>query len=108
MDATINNKDQVASLGVVIKDSNGNIVSAGIKQAHLKKDISFAEAEAIEWGLEVVRTANWSSLTMETDCKDAADILNNTKDSRTSISWVITKIQNKKKDFKEVKLRHIP
>lgn len=108
MDATINNKDQVASLGVVIKDSNGNIVSAGIKQAHLKKDISFAEAEAIGWGLEVVRTANLSSLTMETDCKDAADILNNTKDSRTSISWVITKIQDKKKDFKEVKLRHIP
>ena len=67
MDAAINNKEQVASLGIVIKDSNDNVVSVGIKQAHLKKDVSLAKAKAIEWGLEVVRTANLSSLTMEID-----------------------------------------
>lgn len=39
---------------------------------------------------------------MEIDCKGVLDLLNNTKGIRTSISWVITEIQDKKKkEFKK-------
>lgn len=38
-------------LRVVIRDSNGKVIAVGINQAHLRGNISFAEAEAIQWGL---------------------------------------------------------
>lgn len=42
------------------------------------------------------------------DCNEVVDLLNNSKSSRTGISWVISDIQEKQRDFKEVKFRHIP
>lgn len=50
----------------------------------------------------MARNANLSVLIMEIDCKGVLDLLNNTKGNRTSISWVITEIQDKKKkEFKK-------
>ncbi|XP_024039324.1 uncharacterized protein LOC127898872 [Citrus sinensis] len=56
----------------------------------------------------VAKELSLSALIMEADCKEVVDLLNNTKGSRTGISWVISDIQEKRRDFKEVKFRHIP
>ncbi|KAH9754587.1 putative reverse transcriptase/RNA-dependent DNA polymerase [Citrus sinensis] len=108
VDAGINNRDQVAGLGAVIKDPSGKIVAADTKQVPLREGVSFAEAEAMEWGLQVAKELSLSALIMETDCKEVVDLLNNTKGSRIGISWVISDIQEQRRDFKEVKFRHIP
>ncbi|KAH9668518.1 putative reverse transcriptase/RNA-dependent DNA polymerase [Citrus sinensis] len=108
VDAAINNRDQVAWLGAVIKDPSGKIVVAGTKQVPLREGVSFAEDEAMEWGLQVAKELSLSALIMEADCKEVVDLLNNTKGSRTGISWVISYIQEKRRDFKDVKFRHIP
>lgn len=34
----------------------------------LRKDVSYAEAEAIEWGLQVAKEVALSSLIIKTDC----------------------------------------
>ncbi|KAL9432342.1 hypothetical protein AB3S75_027379 [Citrus x aurantiifolia] len=108
VDAAINSRDQVSGLGAVIKDPSGKIVAAGTKQVPLREGVSFAEAEAMEWGLQVAKELSLSALIMESDCKEVVDLLNNTKGSRTGISWVISEIQEQRRDFKEVKFRHIP
>ena len=41
VDAVTNSKDQRVGLGVVLRDSNGRVVAAGIKQALYRKDVSF-------------------------------------------------------------------
>ncbi|KAH9696582.1 putative reverse transcriptase/RNA-dependent DNA polymerase [Citrus sinensis] len=108
VDAAINCRNQVLGLGAVIKDPSGKIVAAGIKQVPLREGVSFAEAEAMEWGLKVAKEFSLSAMIMEIDCKEVVDLLNNTKGSRTCISWVISDIQEQRRDFKEVKFRHIP
>ena len=43
-------KDRVG-LGVVVRNDNGDIVAAAIKLSSFNGEVSFAEAEAIEWGM---------------------------------------------------------
>ncbi|KAL9441400.1 hypothetical protein AB3S75_019980 [Citrus x aurantiifolia] len=90
VDAAVSTKDGLAGLGAVMKDSFGKVVAAGVKQVQLKKDASFAEAEAVELGLRVAKDAAAQSLIIEIDCLDVAELANNTKGSRTKIFWIIS------------------
>lgn len=67
VDAVINNKNQVTGLRAVIRNSDGLVRAAGIKQAQLREVVSFVEAEAIQWGLQVAKKVAISSLIVETD-----------------------------------------
>lgn len=107
VDAAINQKDQLTGLRAVIKDSRGKITAACIKQAQLKESVSFAEAEAIERGLPMAKSAALSCLIVETNCQQVADLMNNTTGSRKGIYWIIDEIQNQKRDFEVVKFRYI-
>ncbi|KAH9696063.1 putative reverse transcriptase/RNA-dependent DNA polymerase [Citrus sinensis] len=108
VDATTNSKDQKVGLGAVLRDSNGRVVAAGIKQASFRKDVSFAEAEAIQWGLQIAKEAAAASLIVETDCKDMAELLNNTKGSRSEIFWIISEIQTQKREFQRIHFNFVP
>ena len=48
VNAATNSKDQRVGLGVVLRDSNGRVVAAGIKQALYRNDVSFTEVDAIQ------------------------------------------------------------
>ncbi|KAH9723367.1 rnase h domain-containing protein [Citrus sinensis] len=85
IDVAVNNKDQKTCLGAVIRGADGKILAVGIKQAQLRESVSFTEAEAILWGLQVAKQAAICSLIVETDCKEVAELLNNTKGSRIKI-----------------------
>lgn len=69
-------------LRVVIRDSNGKVIAVGINQAHLRGNISFAEAEAIQWGLQVAK-AVLTLLNIEAGCLEVVELVTNTKGSRT-------------------------
>ena len=85
IDVAVNNKDQKTCLGAVIRGADGKILAVGITQAQLRESVSFTEAEAILWGLQVAKQAAICSLIVETDCKEVAELLNNTKGSRIKI-----------------------
>ena len=55
VDAAINSKNHNAGMWALIRDSNGKIVAAGVNQNHLKGLVGLAEAEAVQWGLQLAR-----------------------------------------------------
>lgn len=72
------------------KRLKSKIVVAGIKQTRLKETVSYAEAEAIEWGLKVARSAAPSSLLIGIDCLEVPELGNSTKGTKIGIWWIIT------------------
>lgn len=85
VDAAISSKDQMAGMGAIIRDSNSRVVAAGIKQAQHRRNVSFAEAEAVQCGMQVAREAGLTSLIIEIECLEVVELLNNTKGSRTEM-----------------------
>lgn len=65
-DAAISSKNQRVGLDALIKDSNGKVVAFGINQSSLNDTISFAEAEAVQWGFHLARASALTSLIIET------------------------------------------
>ena len=57
VDAAIDNQRQRVGFGVVVRNDNGDIVAATIKLSSFNGEVSFAEAEAIEWGMQVAGSA---------------------------------------------------
>ncbi|XP_024041999.1 uncharacterized protein LOC112099126 [Citrus clementina] len=108
VDAAIDNQRQRVGLGVVVRNDNGDIVAAAIKPSTFNGEVSFAEAEAIEWEMQVAGSAGITSVIFESDCQVAVDLANNRKGSKTEIFWVISEIKSRIKDFQEVKFQHTP
>lgn len=94
-------------MAAVITDSNGKLVAAGIKQSQLKENVSFVKAEAIEWGLQIAKEVALSSLIIEIDCKEVAELVNNIKCSKTAIYWIISESQHHKRDFQTVNVQFV-
>ena len=92
MDATINTKNQIAGVGAVIRDSNGKIIAADINQIDLKGPVSLAEAKVVQWGLQLAKEADLTSLIIKSDCLEVVQLVNNTKGSRTKFFWTILEI----------------
>ncbi|KAK9180484.1 hypothetical protein WN943_029693 [Citrus x changshan-huyou] len=108
VDVAINTKNQIAGVGAVIRDSNGKIIAAGINQIHLKGPVSLVEAETVQWGLQLAKEADLTSLIIKSDCLEVVQLVNNTKGSRTEIFWTILEIRNQLKGFQKVVVHHIP
>ena len=83
MDAATNIAKQVAGLRVVLRDFNASFIAAAVKTSKFYGDVIFAESEAVEWGLQVARTIDMSSIIVETDSQGVSNILNNKKSNRT-------------------------
>lgn len=67
VDVVVKAEQEIVGLGIVIKNSDGNVVVAGMKRSIYTGDVPFAEAEAALLGLEVVETNEYNSVIMETE-----------------------------------------
>lgn len=68
VDAATNVDAKTVGLGAVIGDDKGRVVAAAIKPSRLSWDVQFAEAEAVELGLQVAKEAQLTSIIIETNC----------------------------------------
>ena len=68
--------------------------------------ITFAEAEAMSWGLNIVKHVGLPDIIIESNSQDVIDFVNNRKSSKTEIQWMISEVQNKMKDFNTIKVGH--
>ena len=81
-------------MGVVAKDSTGKFIAAAVKTSQFRRDVTFAEAEAVEWGLQLAKTLEVSSIIVETDSQTVSNLLNSKAGSRTEVFWVISEVQD--------------
>lgn len=107
MDAAINEENQCAGLGAVIRDAGENFVAAAIKVTKFHGDVTHAGAEAMSWGLSIAKHAKLPNIIMESDSQETIDLVNSRKSSRTDIQWEISEVQSKMKEFNAVKVQHI-
>ncbi|KAH9656688.1 reverse transcriptase domain-containing protein [Citrus sinensis] len=80
--------------------------AAAIKVAKFHGDVSYAEAEAMEWGMLVAREANMKAVIMESDSQGVVNLVNNKQGSRSEIYWVVSEIQNLTESFERVSFKY--
>ena len=109
MDATTKLEDQIAGLGIVIRDSNGKFVAAGMQQSKFYGDVMYAEAEAeaARLGMEIAEQVNCLLLILEIDAQEIVSLALNKKGSRTNFFWIISEIQDKLKSLRTIKFQHV-
>lgn len=62
----------------MVRNSFGKMVAAGFYQSHFNGNVSFAEAEAVQWGTQLAREAAITSCIIESDCVEVVELVNNT------------------------------
>lgn len=107
LDVATKSQNKIADLGVVIRDSKGEFVAAAQKQESFFGDVLAAEVKVIQWGFEVVEAAGGRPLIIESDCKEAVDLVLGRKCSRAEVDWIIADIQESLKRMKGTKIQHI-
>lgn len=92
----------------MVRDSSGKMIAAAIKNTSFHGNVSFLEAQAVEWGLEVAKKVNLNNLIVETDCSEVADLVKNKLHNRTEIWWTISEIQKSSMDFQSCVVQYVP
>ncbi|KAH9649551.1 rnase h domain-containing protein [Citrus sinensis] len=85
VDAAINEEKRKAGLGVVIRDSNGEVIAAAVNRTPFYGNVAQAEAAAVNFGIQIAMEADLLPLTVETDCKEVFDFVFHKQSSRTEI-----------------------
>lgn len=99
VDATVDVENQMAGLGVVVRDSEGNYRAAAIKILKFSANVAMAEAAAMEWGLQVAEKASITSRIFKSNSLEVIDLINNKSSSLTEIRWMISEIQENLQNF---------
>ncbi|XP_024033533.1 uncharacterized protein LOC112095662 [Citrus clementina] len=108
VDAAVHAESQMAGLGAVIRNSQGQVVVAAVKSINFQGDVSIVEAKAVQWGLEVASKASFTNVIVETDCSMVANLANNKVSNKTEIWWTIAEIQSSRQDFQSIDFQHVP
>lgn len=101
-DAATNSEKNLAGLGAVIRDETGQVTAAAIKVSKFHGSVAYAEAEAMEWGLQVAKDAHVTDVILESDSQEVVSLVNNSQGSRSEIYWVVLEIQKLKESFDHV------
>ncbi|KAH9800798.1 RNase H domain-containing protein [Citrus sinensis] len=102
VNAATNSEKQIAGLGAVIRDEVGNVIVAAVKVSKFYGYVFIAEAEAIEWGLQLAGNACIESLIVESDAQEVIKLVNNSRGCRSEIFWTISEVQRVLKSFSSV------
>ncbi|KAH9762740.1 putative reverse transcriptase/RNA-dependent DNA polymerase [Citrus sinensis] len=108
VDVATNREKHTSGLGVVIRNAEGIVVAAAINCSKFCGDVAYVEAEAIEFGPQVVGNAKLPFLIVETDSQEVVGFVNNKQSSMKEIFWVVAAIQSLMKNFNQIKVQHIP
>lgn len=79
VDTTIRVSNQIAGLGVVIRDSRSKVVAAAVQRVPYKGSVACMEAEAVSLGIQVAKNAKFLPMIIESDSKEVVDLSQNKK-----------------------------
>ena len=75
VDAAIKIDQQIAGLGIVIRNSEGKLIATALKPSKWLDKVDYAKAEATKFELEVAENAGCLPLIVETDSQVVADLV---------------------------------
>ncbi|KAH9791678.1 hypothetical protein KPL71_003847 [Citrus sinensis] len=99
---------QRTGLGIVIRNPEGKVVAAAMKTTIFLDKVDFAEAEAIQFGLEIAEHAGCIPVIMESDSQEIVSLMSYKKSTRAEIFWVVAEVQDRIKSLKHVKVQYTP
>ena len=108
VDAAVKIDNQRVGLGIVIRNSEGKLITAAIKPSKWLDRMDYAEAEATRFGLEVAEIAGCLPLIVETDSKEVSNLVSARKSTKAEIFWIVSEVQETMERLKHVKLQHLP
>ena len=108
VDAAMDKEIMLAGLGVVIRNSRGEVIAAAVKTKKNDGNVERAKASATLWGLKVAFKAGAIFVDLESDLKGAIELINNKMGTLTKTFWVIFDILETKKSFQNFKAQHLP
>ncbi|KAJ1442155.1 Ribonuclease H-like superfamily [Sesbania bispinosa] len=71
--------------GIIIRDSEGNVLAAAAQRFSALPDATVAEAMAAKLGLKFAKDTSFDSVILESDCKIVTDLINS--NSTTNLIW---------------------
>lgn len=74
---TWNARNHFLGLGAFVRDQVGKVIAAAVKTSKFHGDIAFAEAEAMEWGMQIAEHACLRLLVVELDSTEVINFVNN-------------------------------
>ena len=108
VDAVVKTDQQRTGLGIVIRNPEGKVVAAAMKTTIFLDKVDFAEAEAIQFGLEIAEHAGCIPVIMESDSQEIVSLMSYKKSTRAEIFWVVAEVQDRIKSLKHVKVQYTP
>lgn len=93
-------------MGAIIRDDRGNVIAATIKTSKFHGDVSFVEAKALEWGLQIARNARAKALIVESDAQSVVSLVNNKQGGKSKIFWIVSEIQSLMRNFELVSIKY--
>ncbi|KAH9721602.1 putative reverse transcriptase/RNA-dependent DNA polymerase [Citrus sinensis] len=97
----------VASLGVVIRDSDDKCKAAVVKTSKYFGSVVMAEAAAMEWGLQVASSIGVTNGVVESDSLEVVELVNKKSSNMSEVFLVISEILEKQKTFHNFKAQHV-
>ncbi|XP_027155242.1 uncharacterized protein LOC113755435 [Coffea eugenioides] len=92
-DAAIPTKSAGAGLGMIARDSYGNIVQARGIRKYSRSGAELEKADALRQGLLMAREIGWRRIEMQTDCKAAIETIYKTGLVETPIGTIMEDIR---------------
>ncbi|KAL9426330.1 hypothetical protein AB3S75_033166 [Citrus x aurantiifolia] len=108
VDAVVKSQEQYVGLGSAIRNHKGEFVAIVVKKSSFYGNVASAEAEAVDWGLEIAEMAACIPLIVESDCKEVVNLITGKKKSKLEIGWTTSEVQQRLKRLSQVTVQHTP
>ena len=82
------------------------MIAAAIKVSRYFGEAAYAEAEAIDWGLQIADCASLNSLVVESDAQEVVKLVNNNQGCRSEIYWIISEVQSMLEKFDSISVHY--
>lgn len=90
VDAAFRCNENIADLGVVVRDSDNKIIAVAIQQTQVDGDVKYSAVEAVKQGFQAARNTEFHFTAVEIDCQNVASLVNNKQGSKSEMLWIIS------------------
>ncbi|XP_024035766.1 uncharacterized protein LOC112096697 [Citrus clementina] len=93
VNAAVSSRANHAGIGVLVRNSAGDVMAASISQVPFLGDVEFVEALVVQKGVRLTSDIRLTPTIIESDSLNVVNLIGNKFASRCEVGWVISEIQ---------------